>query len=466
MSGRDALLATIDAELEQQPHAGEGPISDDDLAKEFTARYAASARYLAAWGRWLLWNGQRWETDERLRAFSMAREICRDALDRRLAESPSEGQGDRLRQRFGSAQTIAAVLKIASSDPRHAITVDDLDADPWALNTPSGILDLKTGAIRPHDPNALCTKITAAAPTTDCPIFLRTLERVIPDAEVRAYLQRLAGYALVGTVRDHVLPFWYGSGRNGKSVIANALRLAMGDYATVLPAEVLVESRNDRHPTEIAVLRGVRLAVASEVDSGRRWNESRLKRLTGGDPISARFIGRDPFEFTPSHKLLVIANAKPGLRVIDDAIRGRIHLCRFGVTIPAEERDAALPERLTAEAGGILGWAMVGCLEWLSGGLAPPEAVLEATGEYLDAEDGIAQWVGECCRPAGQITLSAAHRSYREWCDRNDMPPLGRNTFGDQLEARGYRRTEQRCRVFVFNGLSLPINEAARYADN
>jgi P4 family phage/plasmid primase-like protien len=442
-------------------------ISEDALAETFTQRHRHTARFCAAWGRWLLWNGKRWEIDEKLRSFDLARETCRAVLKDRLTTLTdlTEAQRARLRLRLGSAQTIAAVLRIASASPVHAIGVDQLDADPWALNTPGGELDLRTGTLRAPDPYRLQTKITAAAPAAEAQHFLRTLERVLPDPDVRRYVQRLAGYCLTGLVRDHVLPFWYGAGRNGKSVVVNAIKHALGDYALTLNPEVLMESRNDRHPTEVAVLRGARLAVASEVDSGRQWNESRLKRLTGGDPITARFIARDAFEFLPSHKLVVVANSKPGLRVVDDAIRGRIHLVSFGVTIPEAERDETLPEKLRGEAAGILGWALAGCLEWQRIGLAPPEAVRAATAGYFESEDTIAQWITDCCRPVGEITLTAAHRAYREWCDANAVHPIGRNQFGDQLEARGHRRIEKVRRHWVFTGLSLHVPAEVRYAD-
>jgi putative DNA primase/helicase len=211
-----------------------------------------------------------------------------------------------------------------------------------------------------------------------------------------------------------------------------------------------MESHTDRHPTEIAVLRGARLALASEIDSGRRWNESRLKRLSGGDPISARLIARDPFEFQPSHKLVLLTNAKPGIRVVDEAIRRRIHLIEFKVTIPEQERDPRLPEKLKAEAGGIIGWALIGCLDWQNGGLRPPRSVIDATDDYLHREDAISQWLAEQTRPVGQSSLTTLHSAYRVWCEVNAMPPLGRNQFGDQLEARGIERREVRPRVWMF----------------
>lgn len=254
------------------------------------------------------------------------------------------------------------------------------------------------------------------------------------------------------------------TGANGKSLIFNAITHALGDYAITLGSEVLMESHNDRHPTEVAVLRGARMALCSEVDSGRRWNETRVKRLSGGDQITARLMHRDPFEFQPSHKLVLLANAKPGIRVVDEAIRRRIHLIEFSVTIPEAERDASLPERLKAEAGGILSWAIAGCQYWQTHGLQPPDSILAATSTYLDRDDVIAEWISECCRPVGQISLSDAHASYRDWAERNGHPAIGRNTFGDQLEAHGIQRVEIRSRVSVFSGLSVVSHREKRHA--
>jgi putative DNA primase/helicase len=225
-----------------------------------------------------------------------------------------------------------------------------------------------------------------------------------------------------------------------------------------------MESHNDRHPTEIAVLRGARFIAASEIDTGRKWNESRLKRLTGGDPISARYIGKDLFEFEPTHTLVIVGNQKPGLRSVDEAMRARMHLVDFAVTVPVEERDLELPEKLKAEYGGILAWALVGCREWQKTGLKPPAEVLAATSEYLDGEDSIANWISECCLKEGVIALSVAHKSYRDWCEKNAAPMLGRNTFADQLEMHGYNRPrdDKGKRSVQFLGLSLPIKKDSR----
>lgn len=452
---RIALERRTERERAAHDEAKELGISDDQLASQFTFEYASRLRFVASWGRWLRWDGRRWADDEKRTVFDEARAVCRKALREYLSTpAVTDSQRKAAQQRLGAAPTVFNVVKLASTDPRHAVAVSELDAHAWLLNTPAGVVDLRTGVVSAHDRDQLHTKCTAAAPGGECPTWLAHLERVIPETEARAYLQRLFGSALVGAVVDHVLPFLYGGGRNGKGVTVHTLRAVLGDYGLEIPSETLMESHHDRHPTELAVLRGARLVVASEVDTGRRWNESRLKRLTGGDPISARYIAKDLFEFMPSHTLIVVGNSKPGLRQVDEAIRGRIHLVNFGVTIPEAERDPHLPERLRSEYGGILRWLIEGCLQWQRDGLAAPASVRLATDGYLDAEDSIATWMAECCEKGGQLSLKAAHASYRTWCDENAAVPLGRNTFADQLKSRGIRYdTTQRGGVFP--GLQL-----------
>ena len=466
----EAKFASLDASMSgaatDEMESPSTTTSEDAIAHQFAEIYGGELRYVPEWGRWLRWDGRVWQHDKTVSVIDLARGVCRDAATAVANSDAKDSQIARIKQRLGSAQTVWAVVRLAGTDPRIATAVEQLDADPWKLNTPGGVLCLKTGALEPHQAVGLHTKITAAAPTGDCPQWHRLLARVIPEAPVRDYLQRLAGYALTGSSREHVLPFAYGTGRNGKGTVFHTLRSVLGDYGLEIPAETLMETHNDRHLTEIAVLRGARFVVGSEVDSGRRWNESRLKRLTGGDPIAARYIAKDMFEFEPSHTLVIVGNHKPGLRAIDEAMRARMHLIDFAVTIPEAERDTELPEKLKAEYGGILRWALVGCLDWQDGGLRPPESIKAATDAYLTAEDSIASWVAECCEQRGQITLKAAHHSYREWCEENAQAALGRNTFADQLEARGFQRSVNgRNKSPVFAGLELANLESTRWSD-
>ena len=200
---------------------------------------------------------------------------------------------------------MAAVERLARTDRRHAAAIEDWDRDPWLLNTPGGTVDLRTGDIKPNDPNDLITKATAVAPGGGCPKFREFLARVTDgDQDLQAFLQRMAGYGLTGSTREHALFFLYGTGANGKSVFLNTLSGAAGDYHVTAPMEAFIASHSDRHPTELAMLRGARLVTAIETEEGRRWAESRIKTLTGGDPISARFMRQDFFEFLPVFKLM------------------------------------------------------------------------------------------------------------------------------------------------------------------
>lgn len=348
----EALRARLDEEARQNEPPAEEPIpiseyaaddiasgtTDEDLAQQFSLRHADELRYVAVWDRWLLWDGCRWKHDDTMRTWDLARALCREASGALPATARQS-----TRARLGSAGTVYALLKLARVDRRHAVSVENLDADPWLLNTPGGTVDLRSGAQMPHDPSQLHTKITNATPNGACPVFLRTLERVLPDSEVRGYLQRLMGYALTGLSREHIFPFFWGGGRNGKGTVLRAVQWAMGDYAVEISAETLMESAGERHQTEMTPFFGARLAVGSEISAGKRWNEARIKLLTGGDRVAARYCAKDPFSFEPSHTLIVMGNNKPGLRQIDEAIRRRMQLVRFGVTIP--ESTASSPGR-------------------------------------------------------------------------------------------------------------------------
>ena len=432
-----------------------GALSDVELARNFTTRYASSFRYCASLGRWFIWAGTHWSADATKAVEDAARKSCALDLGFMLAGDLTESQRRALRIRLGSAGTIQAVVRLAAADRCHAVTASAFDADPWTVNTPDGLIDLRTGQVQPNSPEQLNTKITAPSLTTECPLFLATIERVLPDPEVRAYLQRLAGYFLTGVIREHVIVLVQGGGGNGKSAVFNAIAHALGSYSVILGAETLQEAHHDRHPTEIAVLNGARLALCPEIDGGRRWNIAKLKRLSGGDRLVARMIAKDPFEFSPNHKLVLIANSSPALGLVDEAVRRRFHKIAFTVTIPASERDPDLSEKLKAEAGGIIRWMLEGCLDWQDGGLRPPKAVVEATDAFLDREDTIGEWIRECCRPMGQSTLTELYQSYRAWMERQGLVAVGRNTLGSLLESRGVVRQQTRPKVWHFIGISV-----------
>ena len=327
---------------------------------------------------------------------------------------------------------------MAESDRKHATTVDQWDVDPWLLNTPGGTIDLRTGELCPNTQDDYITKVAAVTPAGDCPIWLGFLAEITNgDQALQDFLQRMFGYALTGLTTEHALFFLYGTGGNGKSVFINTISGILAEYHRAAPIETFTASQSERHPTDLAGLRGARCVTAVETEEGRQWAESKIKTLTGGDAISARFMRQDFFEYTPQFKLIIAGNHKPGLRSVDEAIRRRFNLVPFTVTIPPEKRDLDLAEKLKAEWPAILQWGVQGCLEWQRIGLAPPKAVTEATNAYLEAEDAVRVWLDECCelKPEAFEPRSKLYASWRLWAERSGEGARSAKWLYERIEA-------------------------------
>ena len=425
--------------------------TEDALALSFTRRYHRDWRYVAGWGKWLVWDGQRWRTEDTLAATDLIRSVCRQTALR--ADNP------RVATKLASAGTVSGVERLARADRRHAATTDEWDADPWLLNTQGGVLDLKTGRMRPHERTDRMTKITTATPGGDCQTWRQFIDEVTGgDKELEFYLQRMVGYALTGSTQEHALFFLYGTGANGKSVFVNTLATILGDYATNAPMDTFMETRTDRHPTDMAGLRGARFVAAIETEQGKRWAESKLKNLTGGDKISARFMRQDFFEFFPQFKLFVAGNHKPAIRNIDEAMKRRLHLIPFTITVPPERRDKNLQQKLLAERDGILAWAVQGCLDWQRHGrLKPPQRVVDATEEYFEAEDALGRWLDErCVRETCAKSLTAElFNDWKQWAEAAGEFVGAQRRFSDQLITRGLEKWRNGMGVRGFQGIGL-----------
>ncbi len=416
--------------------------ADESLALRFTDLYGQDLRYVNLWGRWMKWNGCFWEIDKTLEVISFARAVARSASSE-IMSNPSPSV--KLAASVASAKTISAIERLARADRRHASWTSCWDADPWILNTPGGTVDLATGFLLSHERNDYCTKSTAVAPHGKCPLWLEFLNRAFAgDQSLVRFAQRMLGYSLTGSIRDHALFFLYGTGGNGKGVFLNTWHGIMGDYAAVAPMETFTASQSDRHPTDLAMLRGSRAVVAQETEDGQRWAESKIKALTGGDPISARFMRQDFFTYQPQFKLIIAGNHKPSLRNVDEAVRRRLNLIPFTVTIPSHERDPNLPEKLKAEWPGILAWAIEGCLAWQNNGLQPPQAVLDATENYLADEDAIGRFLSEQCYiAAGEyIEVKDLYAAWRDWCNSTGEFAGTIKRFSQNLQARNYQRMQ------------------------
>jgi putative DNA primase/helicase len=322
-------------------------------------------------------------------------------------------------------------------------------------------IELSTGIDRPPRREDYCTKQTTVAPAepgTPCDLWLTFLDRITnKDDELIGFLQGWLGYCLSGYVHEHVMVFLYGTGANGKGVFTSTVAGIFGDYCVTVPVEMLIEARFDRHPTEIARLRGVRLALAQETQQGRRWDEAKIKNLTGADRLTARFMRGDFFDFNPSHKLMVSGNHKPSLRHVDEAMRRRLLLVPCVVTIPEPERDRHLAEKLKPEWPAILRWMVEGHLQWRERGLCIPESVRRATDEYFADQDSLEEWLAECTNPLDPLAFTTTGRlfaSWQKWCEARHQFCGSDKEFSAALKAKGYEH-DRRKKGRGFKGLSL-----------
>ena len=410
-------------------------VTEDGVAQAFTAAHAGRLRFDHEAQSWFEWTGDRWAEDKTARAFDWCRLIARkhalaaEDKDRRVARRASFARG---------------VEAFARADPAHAVTSDTWDAAPFLLGAPGATIDLQTGEAREPDPAEGITRRVAVAPDDfeSCPGWERFLEDATgADGDLVRFLRQWAGYCLTGSTREHSLVFIYGDGGNGKSVFANTIAGILGDYAQTADMGAFVASYHDRHPTDLAALRGARMVTASETEAGRRWAETRIKQLTGGDPITARFMRQDFFTYRPQFKLTILGNHRPSLSSVDDAMRRRFLIVPFTRKPPSV--DADLEAKLRQEWPGILRWAIEGCRDWLANGLIRPRAVMDATADYFSTQDLVGQWLEAECRidshPHTWETAAELFDSWSNFAQRAGEKPGLRKNFGEQLSKRGLR---------------------------
>lgn len=434
--------------------------SDDALALLFVDRHADELRYVAEWGKWYRYNGVHWEEDKTVHIFDLVRLVCREAAATTNYVTEAKATA--------SAAKVAAVERLARADRRVAATTGQWDVDPWLLNTPDGVVDLRTGKMREHRHEDYMIKMTAVAPGGDCPQFKQFLNRIFNrDNEMIKYMQRVFGYALTGSIREQVLFFWYGTGNNGKGVLTSTARGVFANYHQTAAMTTFASTQgNEQHPTDLAMLHGARLVTSTEVEEGSRWSEAKIKTLTGGDEIQARFMRQDFFKFVPVFKLMVSGNHKPMLRSVNVAIRRRMNLLPFTVTIPDEEVDPNLADSLKEEWPGILAWMIKGCLQWQHVGLAPPAAVIDATEEYLANEDKVGQFLAMACDvdPNGSVPSADLFDDWKQWSSDNNCFTGSSQLFAGWMEDRQYPKRHTKLGNFYY-GLSykpLPSNAAAK----
>jgi putative DNA primase/helicase len=460
-----------------EPGDSEGALPDAHRATDVgnAARLLEVAngrlRHVHAWGKWIVYRDGRWVIDE---GDVLVTEHAK-GVARRLIKMTADITGDKdLRERAWNwslrsetSGAIAAMIRLARGAPGILVEHEQLDADPYLLNVRNGTVDLRTGTLRPHDPADLITIQCPVAydPDAQAPIWKACLIRWQPDPTVRRYIRHRAGAGATGHPTETV-DVDYGSGGNGKSKFWGAIQHVLGDYAVVPHKSLLVAQRHEQHATVVARLFRKRLAVASETKAADELDDEQVKNLTGGDRLSGRRMREDPWEFNPTHTLVMFSNHKPAVKGRDEGIWRRLRLVPWEVTIPEDERDDNLAAKLEAEAPGILAWIVKGARYFLAKGLTPPDAVRVATDAYRADEDTIGRFIRDVLHIGDGWVMSVESKAELDaWCDEQGVEPPRMNEIAEALRGLGCRDGGRKVmnakRSTIWHGVSVAEIKAA-----
>lgn len=452
---------------------GGGPVTEDFLALQLADERAEECRFDHSNEQWLIWDGTRWSRNRD----GLVKDWIRELTRRHSAHA-----GAKARERLERAGTIGGVERLAQSDRRLAILDSMLDRDPLLLGTPGGTVDLMAGELRPARPEDFITCSTAVAPAppgTPCPLWVSFIAWATAadddDGELMRWVQAMCGYLLTGLTTEQCLFFLYGAGRNGKGTLLDTLAGIMGDYAGSLPMETFAQTYFDRPSYDLMMLRGKRLVRVSESEEGRRWNEARLKQLTGSDPIQARNPAQAWVTFEPVHKLVFEGNHKPLLQSVDVALAMRFRMVPFLRRIAEADKDTELRDKLKREWPAILRWCLDGLDRYLEDRRLPDCAKVRVeTEEYLQGQDVIGAWLEDSCEvgqgmPGATVEQATMlwkqnvipaeeskilYRSWKKYCEEVDEKPGSVKRFVQALLKLGFQRY-RKARSRLILGLSV-----------
>ncbi len=447
-----------------------GPVDDNPghqtqlaLARRMADGQSGSLRFVHGLG-WHIWDTTRWAPDET----GEARRITIATVEAAYADLGRITDADEKKRTFVALRKlernaeIEGILKLSESLLPLATAVKALNVDPYLLNTRSGTLDLRTRELLPHDQGDLLTKVTGCGydPDAKGPVFEQFLKDIQPDPEMRDYLARILGHALVGRVVENVLPIFIGEGQNGKSTLIDVVMMAFGDYSMTAERGLLIEHKGDAHTTGQADLLGVRLAVSNEISAGKRLDAGVVKSLTGGDPVKARKMHKDNIEFAASHTVLLVTNHKPAVDGGDAAMWRRLRLIPFDVRV--SNPDTGLKEKLELELPAILAWLVRGYAEWKARGLCDPPAVMVATDEYKASSDAVGRFLDERCYLGGPGYVRARELfgAWQSWAHENGESAGSEVGFAESTRRRGLHKVKRSFGA-VYTGVGLLAAENA-----
>lgn len=458
--GTAEALAELVAAVEAPPAENviTDALTDSGNAERWVRMHGNLFRFDVTRNGWLHWDGTRWQSGADGEALFATKAVARSwtadakaAVGRKTyAEIINHAATSEKRSRR------EAMLALAKAEPNISVQVDELDANPWLLNVENGTVDLQTGKLRPHSQRDLITKRAPVKFDKDAraPKWEAFLASSLPDTELQRFVQRFIGYAITGVIREHVLPFFWGSGGNGKGTFVETLARTLGDYASPVRSDLLLEQQGEQHPTELADLKGRRFCFASEPKKGKALNEDQVKLITGGDTIKARYMRQDFFEFTPTHKMCVLTNHQPVVKGTDNGIWRRMRLVPWTVTPTTP--NLTLMDELALERPGILNWALVGCLDWQQNGLGSAGAVDSATAELRDASDMLGDFlaavvvVDKRARTNGSVLF----KEYRSWAEQRGERPWTQTAFGRAMAERRFEKMKVGGNV-VYLGIGM-----------
>lgn len=441
--------------------------TDEGNAERLVALYGDDIHYVSQWNTWVYWNDAYWQHDtldhvSRL-AIKMIKLLLNAAVE--LDDEEKRKKAVMFALQSHSRKAIDNMLTLAKAQLGVRIDASMFNADQWLLNVANGTLDLKTGKLQPHQQSDLITKMIDVPfdPNASAPTWIDFLNTVFGnDQPLIDYVQRALGYSITGDVREDCLHFAFGSGGNGKSTFFKAIEKILGDYAHKSPSSMLMASKFEGIPVDVADLQGKRLVVASEVSKGVRWNEAKIKDLTGGDKLTARYMRANPFTFEPTHKLWIYGNYKPVVVGADEGIWRRLRLIPFTVKIPDNIKDTTFDDRFDVELPGILAWIVKGCLAWQQYGLGEmPNTVKAATNEYRAEMDKLQTFIDERCiiGKFERCLFGDIYAAYVQYCKSVGEFVVDKREFKERLERKEYivkTGAKNKLTVFGIRHLEYP----------
>ncbi|MDA9010220.1 phage/plasmid primase, P4 family [bacterium] len=458
---------------EEQNKLKEYPCTDTGNMERFVDQHQGYLRSLGTIKTWLVWDGTRWKPSDYAEVFKFALETV-ESIKTEVEEAEDFLDAQTLQKWSLTSQSepkMRAMLNMASNHPLLVSKASSFDKQKMKLNCLNGIVDLKTGQLNQRTSDDLHTKVigTNFNPQAKCPNFDKFIKEVFgSDGELISWIQRAFGYSLTGSAQEQVLFICYGTGANGKSTLLETISKILSDYSTNADFEMFLSNQKSdvRVMEAVGELKGIRLALASEVDASKRFNESLVKRLTGGDTLRGTRLHMGAFQFEPQHKLWFLCNHIPFARDGSHGFWRRIKVIPFAQQFQGASLDSSLPDKLWAEREGILAWMIRGAVAWAkelqktnaTTGLGPCKAIDQSIEEYRYDNDLSARFIEDCLvrdNDFGSIGARELYFAYqRWWSDNSDEDTPSEGIFSRRMEERGLKKTRTKAGV-VYKGVKL-----------